>query len=461
MIFIFMFMTTKMTNKHHQSLSNWTLEPIEQNDKEQSSTSTAGTAIIHKSNPLRRYTYTFPSSLINGIPHPPFITQSNWERQRQTLHFRSSDLFITTFSKCGTTLAEQVVLLLLNGGRAERLNPLHKNTLDASTFVATAAEECSEESVEKRADVIGKIWTEMAVIDGLHDDPTTTTTTNKACMGEDKARMTPTHFHSLPTPRVLKTHAPPSLFLDSQRIAKILCITRNPMDACVSCYYHPKVGVSPESCGVEFEAFVKLWLSERVEFGGWIDHTRLWRREYLDMLRKKNDDSGGGGNGTSRMLWMSYEELVAEPVRAVTKIANFIGVDVTTDATLVQRVVDGSRFSNVKKAAERSLESGKVQGHLDHLRKGKIGDWRNHFSEGLFREFEEVIRQKMNADNDEGVDLDLEYDIGEGVKWKADLKEVKEQDNHDDEANEEEDVETGATDAASAVQENNGGSVSA
>jgi hypothetical protein len=388
------------TTKKAQSLKSWTLEPVDASEDSEQATSTAGTAIVHKTN-ATRFEYTFPTSLINDIPHPAWITQNNWELQRKLINFRPTDIFVSTFSKCGTTLAEQIVLLLLNGGKADELNPLHKNTLDGTN---------------KKA--VGKIWTEMAVVDGLSETEGSSST-NKACMGEDKARMTLTQFNSLPEPRVLKTHEPPSLFLDStQKVAKVLYVTRNPFDACVSCYYHPKVGVSPASCGMEFDAFCKLWLSSKVEFGGWIDHVKGWRNEYL--------------NSKSNILWMSYEELVNQPFESVIKIADFIGVDVTKDTTLVSRVVEGSRFDNVKKAAQSSLEAG-AEGHIDHLRKGQIGDWRSHFSDNLFVEFENEIRQRLNGVSEEDIDsgcttassavVDLEYDIG-GLTWKTSLKEA-------------------------------------
>ena len=338
------------------------------------------------------------------------------------IKFRPTDIFITTFSKCGTTLAEQIVLLLLNGGKADQLNPLHKNTLDNTS--------------DKRG--IGKIWTEMAVVDGLVDDEAEEESTKKACMGEDKARMTLSQFNSLPEPRVLKTHAPTSLFLDStEKVAKVLYITRNPFDACVSCYYHPKTGVSPASCGMQFDAFCRLWLSTNVEFGGWINHTKEWRDEYLNHRH-------------SNMLWMSYEELVNGPMEAVTEIANFIGVDILTDPTLVARVVQGSRFDNVKKAAQSILEAG-AEGNIDHLRKGKIGDWRSHFSDELFAEFEHEIRRQLNDSMDsdhKSADLNLEYDIG-GLTWKTALNGTKDAKEREDEAN------------VAATDEDQGGSVSA
>ena len=311
---------TSKSNKT-QSLSNWALKPVDDDNQSKTATTTAGTAVVHKTTGSR-FTYTFPSSLVNNIPHPGWITQANWELQQSKIKFRPSDIFVSTFSKCGTTLAEQIVLLLLNGGKVEELNPLHKNTLDNSGRGATVAS-------GKKA--VGKIWTEMAVVDGLTDEKKTSSNdanTNKSCMGEDKGRMTLSQFNSLPEPRVLKTHAPPSLFLDSdQKIAKVLYVTRNPFDACVSCYYHPKVGVSPASCGMDFDAFCKLWLSTKVEFGGWIDHTKGWREEYLNSYTDSN------------MLWISYEELVNQPVESVTRIANYIGVDITADPTLVSRVL--------------------------------------------------------------------------------------------------------------------------
>lgn len=125
--------------------------------------------------------------------------------------------------------------------------------------------------------------------------------------------------------------------------------------------------------------------------------------------------------------------MIDKPHESVTKIADFIGVDVTSDSTLVSRVVEGSRFDNVKKAAQSILEAG-AEGHIDHLRKGQIGDWRSHFSDNLFVEFENEIRQRLNGVTEEDAGsrsttaasssvTDLEYDIG-GLIWKTSLKEA-------------------------------------
>lgn len=154
-----------------------------------------------------------------------------------------------------------------------------------------------------------------------------------------------------------------------------------------------------------FDAFCKLWLSENIEFGGWINHTKNWRDKYESSFDK------------GRLLWMSYEELVGRPTESIQAIADFMGVDTSIDPSLLERVADGCKFSNVKRFAESSLEQGE-RGDMSHLRKGKVGDWRTHFSECLYQEFDVEIRSRLSKD-DQTKSLDLTYDIGDGKLWSV------------------------------------------
>lgn len=246
----------------------------------------------------------------------------------------------------------------------------------------------------------------------------------EACMGEHKARMSITEFENLQgNSRVLKSHAPPNLFLAKEeednnnkfKIAKgvkVIYVTRNPFDACVSCYYHPKPGVSPQSHGCPFDAFAKLWLSTNIEFGGWCNHVKEWRKVY-------NENNNNNGK-PPQILWISYEDLVMKPKSSIERIAAFLKIDVT-QGDLVDRVMTGCKFENVKQAAQRALDEG-TAGNLSHLRRGKIGDWRNHFDNDLKREFEQELSKKFP----EG--LDYEYNIGDSQKtWKLDAPVCKEE----------------------------------
>ena len=116
------------------------------------------------------------------------------------------------------------------------------------------------------------------------------------------------------------------------------------------------------------------------------------------------------------MLWISYEQLVTKPLESIQAIADFLGVDTINDSTLVQRVADGSNFNKVKRAAQVALGKG-CEGNITHLRKGKVGDWRNHFTDELYRQFEHEICSHFHEDSD-GSCIDLEYDIGEERVWK-------------------------------------------
>jgi len=278
---------------------------------------------------------------------------------------------------------------------------------------------------KEKSSLVGKIWVEMAVVDGLEgvDVPATMGPVGPGGepLGEARSRMSVRDFDAIPSPRVLKSHEPPRLYLDRDgRSARVLYVTRNPFDACVSCYYHPKRGMSPHSLGMPFEGFVKFWLSDACEFGGWIEHTKGWRKEYSRRNhREEGGDDGGGGDGNDNtnynMLWIAYEDLVRDSMNSIEKIAAFIGVDTRADPTLVGRVAEGCKFDNVKRRAQASLDGG-ARGDIDHLRKGEVGDWRNHFGEELFEEFEREIKRRF-ADADDGVGVGLEYDIGGGETW--------------------------------------------
>ena len=72
--------------------------------------------------------YSYATAPAPGIPHPPFITNPNWDALRAAPDLlRPSDVVIASFPKTGTTLTEQVVLALLAGGDGAKLDPSSQN----------------------------------------------------------------------------------------------------------------------------------------------------------------------------------------------------------------------------------------------------------------------------------------------------------------------------------------------
>mmetsp|Transcript_29222 Transcript_29222/g.76533 ORF Transcript_29222/g.76533 Transcript_29222/m.76533 type:complete len:406 (+) Transcript_29222:197-1414(+) len=299
---------------------------------------------------------------VRGVPHPPFIREPEWTALAASGRIpKPGDVWVATFPKCGTTFTEQVVLLLLNGGDPAKLTPRTQNTYD-------------------RATGSGKVWVEQMV--------------RVAETADDRAdrfvgpRMQLTEFTALPSPRVLKTHAPRQLFLGVQPDSpecltatgrptpldpstKVIYVSREPKDACVSSYYHAS---NPHQRGFPFDAWAFAWLHGLFEHGRWSDHVAAWRAEARVNPRQ--------------VLWVRYEDLKADPVGQVRRIAAFLEVPVT-DA-LISATVEHSGFAAMQRQS----------GGYRFFRKGQVGDWGRHFSPALAAEFDaQVAHQMRGAEN--------------------------------------------------------------
>ena len=193
---------------------------------------------------------------VHGYPQPPFIVQQSWDRIRsEPALFRRGDIVIATFPKTGTTFMEQIVFLLLEQGDPTRLRPETQNTWDRHTGM-------------------GKVWVET--LSGLNPQV-------DSFWSRVGHPVPPTiaEFKAMPrsSPRVLKTHASRDIFLgvkedgDLLEGLKLIYVTRNARDACVSSYYH---AFNPHKQGWPFDAWVVAWSGGLFESGTLFDHNRGW-----------------------------------------------------------------------------------------------------------------------------------------------------------------------------------------
>lgn len=368
--------------------------------------------------------HTIPGSQLAGLPtcaprvklSPDITTHEAWLTEH--VHYQPSDIVIATFPKCGTTFVEQIVLLLLNGGVADALNPLCKNSIAALDG----------------AGHVGKVWPEACLVPD--DTPEPLQYPPGRPQRPEMRPMRLSAFNALPPPRVIKTHAPVTHLLSRQTDgtpapARYIVVTRNPLDACVSCYYH---AWHPQSSGWPFDAHALAWLDGRGNgsFGAqgtWCDFYTGWSEA---AHRFPPPPQGTVSSPTApAVLWLHYEALLRDPAREIRSIASFLGLD-ADDSDFINRVVEGSSFSRMRNAAvaaedatENAIQDAKarpaydVPGKLrqnerrlaDHLRKGEIGDWRRHFDPypGLLAAFEEAF-----ADSCMGTCNGREWDCGEG-----------------------------------------------
>ncbi len=79
---------------------------------------------------------------------------------------------------------------------------------------------------------------------------------------------------------------------------------------------------------------------------------------------------------------------------AIHKIADHIGVKLSTEA--VDKIVLFWKFENYqKKSTLNRFESQWNEGKGEFIRKGKVGDWVNHFTPELTAEYDAWIRDEL------------------------------------------------------------------
>lgn len=210
---------------------------------------------------------------------------------------------------------------------------------------------------------------------------------------------------SMPRPGAIKTHLPYSLQPQSPE-AKYIYVTRNPYDCCVSFYHHTKSFPAYRFAQEPFDKFFDMFVEGKVDFGDYFDHQISW-------YDHRNDDN---------VLVITYEELKIDPRAGILKIADFLGESygkkLREQPEVLERILNASSLKTMKgfneefkkwtaKAADFIGDTGKLQSLSaeaaedmkkpmtgDFVRKGIIGDWKNHFTPDQIRRMKERIAAK-------------------------------------------------------------------
>ncbi|KAL1440899.1 hypothetical protein MTO96_009069 [Rhipicephalus appendiculatus] len=298
----------------------------------------------------------------------------------------------------------------LNIGYLEQnvLSALSYEPLDGDLFVASYPK-------------CGTTWTQLIVRGILGEGPAPTnfvefmsTSPYLEFMGAEGAR-------AMPRPGAIKTHLPFHKVPYSAK-AKYIYITRNPYDCCVSSYYHTKNFLSMIFDGT-FDEYFDIFVDGKVDYGDYFAHLLSWYKR----------------RGDSNVLLFTYEDLKRDLRGWVLKIADFIdkhryGDKLRQQPVLLNKVLDSASLESMKKLnsqfeewctkmANMPLEAlpegmrSRMEivkqclpkpGKAEFVRKGIVGDWKNHFSP------EQIARMKdLIAARTAGSDvMDLWKDTG-------------------------------------------------
>jgi hypothetical protein len=202
-------------------------------------------------------------------------------------------------------------------------------------------------------------------------------------------------MNQIPNPRVIKSHANVNLLLNEEILIhnKIIIVSRNPLDTCVSHYYHfAPILEKKFEIEINFNKWANLWLNGLVPFGSWFEWTRQWYEKY------KNNPN---------ILFIYYEDCVMHTGEKILEISKFIEKSVNKEE--LQEIIQESSFKVMSEQYEK-YSNEKNKNSFNHLRKGIIGDWKNHFDDELYNIFISKFKEELKG-------LDLIYYLGNDLFW--------------------------------------------
>ncbi|XP_019861933.1 PREDICTED: sulfotransferase 1C4-like [Amphimedon queenslandica] len=192
---------------------------------------------------------------------------------------------------------------------------------------------------------------------------------------------------ALSSPRTLKSHLPYHMMPGrdpANSIAKYIYIARNPKDVAVSYYYHAKRFTHFDFTG-DWNCFFEFFMKGEVPFGLWFDHVLEWWK-YKD---------------AENILFLMYEDLKKDLSGSVKAIAQFMGYSL--DDAMIEKITRQCTFDSMKDnplATYDSLPEAPevtVSNSTPFIRKGVIGDWKNHFSDEQSARFDAEYTKRLSG----------------------------------------------------------------
>ncbi|XP_005740586.1 cytosolic sulfotransferase 3-like [Pundamilia nyererei] len=270
----------------------------------------------------------------NGVSMTNIFTD-NWDNV-QNFKARPDDILIATYPKAGTTWVSYILDLLYFGN----MSP------DRQTSI----------SVHDRVPFLEICAPPLP-------------------SGADLADKLPT------TPRLIKTHLPvqfvPKSFWEQR--CKVVYVARNAKDNAVSYFHFDRMNLIQPEPG-DWGSYLQGFMEGNRVFGSWYDHVNGW-------WEKKQS--------YSNLHYMFYEDLIEDSEQEIDRLCSFLGLSPSPEEK--ERVRASVTFDSMKQNKMTNYTSVPVMNHKvsPFMRKGKVGDWKNHFTVAQNEQFDEDYKKKM------------------------------------------------------------------
>ncbi|VAH97769.1 cytosolic sulfotransferase 8-like [Triticum dicoccoides] len=195
---------------------------------------------------------------------------------------------------------------------------------------------------------------------------------------------------ALPSPRLLHTHMHHSMLprsLADNPDCKIIFVCREPKDMLVSTWHFIKsAGGNSNS---SFSDLFELACEGKNPYGPiWGHILGYWRASKA---------------APGRVLFLRYEEMLADPVSAVRELARFLGVPFSPAEEAAGLPTDIAEMCSID--TMRGLDANKTGSsgtfvkfpHETFFRKGVEGDWVNHMTPEMARRIDAIVEDKLRG----------------------------------------------------------------
>ncbi|XP_075948335.1 cytosolic sulfotransferase 3-like [Anarhichas minor] len=278
----------------------------------------------------------------HGVGMTHFYTD-NWENT-QNFQARPDDILLATYPKSGTTWMSYI--------------------LDLLYFGQTLPER------EKSIPLYSRVFNLEIAFPSLEQGPS-----RPIVYGTDQVDNLST------SPRIIRTHLPvqflPKSFLEQN--CKIVYVARNAKDSVVS-YFHFEGMTSLHPEPGDWSSYLQRFMEEKMVFGSWYDHVTGW-------WEKKQT--------YPNLHYVFYEDLVEDCGREIDNLCCFLGLSPSSEEK--EMITRRVQFDDMKKNDLVNHSKFKLMDFKksSFIRKGKVGDWKNHFTVAQSEQFDEDYKQKM------------------------------------------------------------------
>jgi hypothetical protein len=187
---------------------------------------------------------------------------------------------------------------------------------------------------------------------------------------------------SMNSPKLLKTHLRPNFFRQQimENKAKVVVMFRNPKDTLVSFYHFYKALRALGPYTGTWNEFFEIIKNKQLIYGDWFEYTLAW-------WKLRNEPN---------VLILKYEEMKLNPVCNIKKLANFMDRELTQ--TQLDAIVQATSFNAMKdNSSVNYTDNAFMTKGTTFMRKGVIGDWKNHFTVAQNTYFDAWYEEEMKG----------------------------------------------------------------